>query len=87
MHHFEVIFAKSFKAGKRHIVSTVTEIVQSGKFEDSDAEIDANNKIEKHPLARAGWRWSPPQKMTRQEVEAYREELRTSFIADFNSVN
>ena len=86
MHYYEVIFAKSFKINGRICVTTITEVVQSGKFHEMDAEMDANNKIERHPLAKAGWYWSPPQKMTRQEVEAHREEIRGGYFAEFETV-
>ena len=83
MFHYEVIFAKSFKTkGRRHIVTTITEIVQSSQYNEMEAEMDANNKIERHPLAKAGWYWSPPQKMTRSEVQAFRDELKESVLAD-----
>ncbi len=81
MHHYEVIFAKSFKTRGRVVITTTTEVVQSSKFDEMEAEIDANNKVEKHPLAKAGWSWSV-QKMTRAEVKAFRDELRESVLAD-----
>lgn len=78
MFHYEVIFAKSFKNKGRIVITTITEVVQSSKYNEMEAEMDANNKIERHPLAKAGWYWSPPQKMTRSEVQAFRDELRDS---------
>jgi hypothetical protein len=75
VHHYEVIFCKSFKQKTKHIISTVTEVVQSSKYNEMEAEMDANNKIERHPLAKAGWYWSPPQKISREEVRAIRTEL------------
>jgi len=78
MRHYEVIFAKSFKNKGRIVITTITEVVQSSKYNEMEAEMDANNKIERHPLAKAGWYWSPPQKMTRSEVQAFRDELRDS---------
>jgi hypothetical protein len=78
MWYYEVIFAKSFKVNGRVCITTVTEVVQSGKFKEMDADLDANNKVERHPLAKAGWYWSPPQLMSRQEVEAFREDMKKS---------
>lgn len=86
MHHYEVIFAKSFKNKGRIVITTITEVVQSSKYNEMEAEMDANNKIERHPLAKAGWYWSPPQKMSRAEVQEFREQLRNSVFADFEIV-
>lgn len=83
MFYYEVIFAKSFKRKGRAVITTITEVVQSGKFKEMDAEIDVNNKIERHPLAKSGWYWSPPQRMTREEVKAFRDELKESVLAEF----
>lgn len=81
MHHFEVIFSKSFKNKGVFVLTTVTEVVQSSKYSNEEAELDANNKVERHPLAKAGWLWST-QKMSRAEVRAYRDELKESVLAD-----
>jgi hypothetical protein len=98
MWHFEVIFAKSFlidkdgfhthlkKKGSRMVISTITEVVQSAQYKLRDAINDANNKIEKHPLAKAGWYWSPPQQMSRKEVQEFRQNLRDCHLADFEIV-
>ena len=81
MHHFEVIFSKSFKNKGSFVLTTVTEVIQSSKYSPSEAEIDANHKVERHPLAKAGWLWSV-QKMSRKEVREFRDELKESVLAD-----
>lgn len=98
MFYYEVIFAKSFRVGTdglrltgrskagKMVITTITEVVQSGKFNEHEAEMDANNKIEKHPLAKAGWYWAPPQRMTSQEVRAFRKELRECQLSEFEVV-
>ena len=81
MHHYEVIFSKSLRSKGVLVLTTITEVVQSSKYIESEAEIDANNKVERHPLAKAGWLWSL-QKMTRSEVRDFRNELKESVLAD-----
>lgn len=86
MFHYEVIFAKSFKVRGKLCITTITEVVQSPKYYEKEANLDVNNKIERHPLAKSGWYWSPPQRLSSEEVRAFRKELRESVLADFEIV-
>lgn len=56
MHHFEVIFSRSFKTREgNRIPTTVTQLYQSKEYDLSDAAEVAMNKAHDHPLAKAGW--------------------------------